>query len=57
MDAIKKATEELSAELQKIGPAMQQANPEPAAPNPEPGAEVPKDANFEEKKDDATGQV
>jgi molecular chaperone DnaK len=56
VDAIRKATEELSAEVQKIGPAMQQANPSTdstgspqATDNPQP--EAPKDANFEEKSD------
>src|SRR3989344_4645137 len=49
-DTIKKATEELSAEMSKIGEAMEKANPStssgPSAPEEQP-AEV-KDAEFKE---------
>lgn len=55
VDTIKKATEELSNEMQKIGTAMSQANSNPSTSsgqateaNPEQKAT---DANFEEKKD------
>jgi molecular chaperone DnaK len=50
-DTIKKATEELSIEIQKIGAAMQSNTPPPAENTP---PETPKDANFEEKKDEGT---
>ncbi len=48
-EAIKKATEELSAEMSKIGEAMAKANP--AGGEPAPGAEnvEAKDAEFKEK--------
>jgi len=49
VEAIKKASDELSAELQKIGPAMQASGTQPETPKTE---EQPKDAEFEEKKDD-----
>jgi molecular chaperone DnaK len=48
-DSIKKATEELSTEIQKIGAAMQSNTP-PQGGSAQP--ETPKDANFEEKKED-----
>ena len=54
-EAIKKATEELSAEMSKIGEAIQKSSPESAGggqaktPEEQPG-EV-KDAEFEEKKE------
>jgi molecular chaperone DnaK len=55
MEAIKKATEELSTEMQKIGQAMSQGTPnESAGPQANPdsdGARV-RDAETEEKKDD-----
>ncbi len=50
-DSIKKATEELSTEIQKIGTAMQSNTP-PQGGSTQP--EAPKDANFEEKKDEGT---
>jgi molecular chaperone DnaK len=58
-ESIKKATEELSAELQKIGPAMQQAggtqqNTETQNTTDQPNTT---EANFEEKKDDVPPQV
>lgn len=55
VDAIKKATEELSNEMQKIGTAMSQANSQPTTDNPQ-GSSEPNatDANFEEKKDDGS---
>ncbi len=56
-EGIKKATEELSVELQKIGPAMQQSASTPSPENQTPGADTAKDANFEEKKDDVPPQV
>jgi molecular chaperone DnaK len=50
-DAIKKATEELSSELQKIGAHMSQAGNQGSAP--QSGTEAqPKDAEFEEKKNE-----
>ncbi len=54
VENIKKATEELSSEMQKIGQAMSQANSQPntESPEPKPEGEAPKDAEFEEKKDD-----
>jgi len=70
LEAIKKATDELSVEMQKIGSAMAQANPSDAqgaqpqadasagAQNQagEPEGENVKDVEFEEKKDDQTGE-
>ena len=51
-DAIKKATEELSAEMSKIGEAMAKANPTPEGSGPTAPEEQPaevKDAEFKEK--------
>lgn len=51
-EAIKKATEELSAEMSKIGEALNKAgatNPSPEGSGP--SAEQPRDAEFKEKKD------
>ena len=50
IETIKKATEELSNEMQKIGAAMSQANPQ-APTDGAQSAETPKDADFEEKKE------
>ncbi len=52
-EAIKKATEELSAEMSKIGEAMAKAGTPPQSPKP-PEEQAPevKDAEFKEKKDD-----
>ena len=51
-DAIKKATEELSTEMSKIGEAMQKAGAsDGSAPSPEgsgPSAQEPRDADFKE---------
>ena len=47
-DAIKKATEELSQEMSKIGEAMQKAAP---STDSGPAAEEPRDAEFKEKKE------
>ncbi len=44
MEAIKKVTEELSAEMSKIGEAMQKANAEAASQTP--NSEAPKDENI-----------
>ena len=56
IEAIKKATTELSNELQKIGEilnkmAQEKSNPNPASGNP-PQEEKVRDADFEEKKPD-----
>ena len=48
-DAIKKATEELSQEMSKIGEAMQKAAP---SADSGPSAEQPRDAEFKEKPKD-----
>ncbi len=58
-ESIKKATEELSAELQKIGPAMQQASGTQQSTETENTTDQPNttEANFEEKKDDVPPQV
>jgi hypothetical protein len=58
MDAIKKATTELSNELQKIGEVINKASQESAAAG-QTGGEAPKDekvrdADFEEKKSEDT---
>ena len=52
-EAIKKATEELSTEMSKIGEAMAKAGATPQSPKP-PEEQAPevKDAEFKEKKDD-----
>lgn len=58
-ESIKKATEELSVELQKIGPAMQQASGTQQNTETENTTDQPNttEANFEEKKDDVPPQV
>ena len=51
-EAIKKATEELSAEMSKIGEALNKAGAtNPSSENSGPSAEQPRDAEFKEKKD------
>ena len=54
-EAIKKATEELSAEMSKIGEAIQKAGAGGTATSDgvgtEPAGEVPRDAEFKEKKE------
>ncbi len=56
MDSIKKATEELSAEMSKIGEAMQKAGAEtPPAGSPEEQPTEVKDAEFKEKKEGEEG--
>jgi len=56
--AIKKATEELSAEMSKIGEAMAKAGATPGA-NPTPEEQNPevKDAEFRESKKDGEGEA
>ncbi|MBI3305844.1 molecular chaperone DnaK [Candidatus Nomurabacteria bacterium] len=56
-DAIKKATEELSGEMSKIGEVMQKAGATPQSPKPpeEQNPEV-KDAEFKEGKKDDEGE-
>lgn len=58
LEAIKKATEELSAEMSKIGEAMAKAGAEtpPTATPEEQPAEV-KDAEFKEKKEGEEGET
>jgi len=51
MDAIKKATEELSAEMSKIGEAMQKAGATPNSTATEPQPNEVKDAEFTDKKE------
>jgi molecular chaperone DnaK len=48
-DALKKATEELSNEMMKIGEAMQKAQAENPAPAEEPKAENVQDAEVKEE--------
>jgi len=56
-DAIKKATEELSAEMSKIGEAISKAEPTPeAGASPEEPKTEAKDAEFEEKKEGEEGK-
>lgn len=54
VEAIKKASDDLSAELQKIGPAMQASGTQAETPKTE---DQPKDAEFEEKKDDTQASI
>jgi len=63
VEAIKKASEELSQEIQKIGPAMQKAqggaedSGNAASPSGDSSttSDQPRDADFEEKKDEDNG--
>ncbi|MBI5139601.1 molecular chaperone DnaK [Candidatus Nomurabacteria bacterium] len=57
-DAIKKATEELSAEMSKIGEALSKASAEtPPAQTPEEQGPEVKDAEFKEKKEGEEGEA
>jgi molecular chaperone DnaK len=58
LDVIKKATEELSTEMQKIGSAMAsaQSQADTTGTQKTPEGENVKDVEFEEKKDDQAGE-